>query len=480
MRYTPVWRSDSSSNAAGRSRQTSRPLQVVVSVAIIGTLLLGALYIVTDRTAHRVNAQKDGFVTVAPRVSLLSARRAPNTLSVITRTGRVTRAVVNFLPRVPADGCASVDWMGQRLGEIRASNFYVPASATKIVTAAVALEVLGPTFTFETQVHGAIDANGIAGDLYFVGGGDPVLIRAEYPATEKYATTSGTSLEALADAIVAAGVKQVTGSVVGIDSRYDDKRYIDVWPDDFHSVEAGPLGALMVDDGLVMGENLKPDDPAVSAATELRVLLEARGVGVGGLSRRDITVNNTPSIAKVTSAPLSAIVAEMLVNSDNNTSELLLKEIGYAKSGTGSTAAGLQAVMATLAEWKIDKDVVLFDGSGLASENRLSCNVFMSLLARFDTTMPELMAVAGKTGTIRDAFTNESLEGVLLGKTGTLNGVKSLVGYVPVDNTDPVIFSLLMNRTGIDNMSAYRPVWYALADALSRAKATPRTDQLVP
>ncbi|MEY3266451.1 MAG: putative D-alanyl-D-alanine carboxypeptidase, partial [Actinomycetota bacterium] len=303
---------------------------MVTAVAVIGTILLGTLYVITDRTAHRVNAQKDGFVTVSPRVSLLSARRAPNTLSVVTRTGRVSRAVANFLPKVPADGCASVDWMGQRIGEVRSSNFYVPASATKIVIAAVALEVLGPTFAFETHVHGSVDPNGIAGDLYFVGGGDPVLIRAEYPATEKYATTSGTSLEALADAIVA-GVKQLTGSVVGLDSRYDDKRYIDVWPDEFHSVEAGPLGALMVDDGLVMGENLKPDDPAISAATELRVLLEARGVGVGALSRRDVTVNDTPSIAKVTSSPLSAIVAEMLVNSDNNTSELLLKEIGYAK-----------------------------------------------------------------------------------------------------------------------------------------------------
>ncbi len=480
MRCTPVWRSDSQSTASGRSRRASRPLQVVSSVAIIGTILLATLYVVTDRTAHRVNAQKDGFVTVSPRVSLLSARRAPNTLSVITRTGRVSRAVASFLPRVPADGCATVDWMGQRLGEIRSANFYVPASATKIVTAAVALEVLGPTFTFETNVHGTIDANGVAGDLYFVGGGDPILIRADYPATEKYATTSGTSLEALADAIVAAGVKQVAGSVVGIDNRYDDKRYIDVWPDEFHSIEAGPLGALMVDDGMVMGDEMKPDDPAISAATELRVLLEARGVGVGAVSRRDTSVNDTPSIAKVTSAPLSAIVSEMLVNSDNNTAELLLKEIGFTKGGIGSTDAGLQVVKATLADWKIDKDVVLFDGSGLASENRLSCNVFMSLLARFDTTMPAMLATAGQTGTIRDAFNNESLEGVLRGKTGTLNGVKSLVGYVPIDNTDPVIFSLLMNRTGIDNKSSYRPIWYAFADALSRAKATPRTDQLVP
>ena len=366
------------------------------------------------------------------------------------------------------------------MGEVRSSNAYVPASTTKIVTAAVALDILGPTFTFETHVHGAIDAAGIVGDLYLVGGGDPILVRSEYPPTEKYPTFSGTSLESLADAVVAAGVKQVSGAIVGIDNRYDDKRYVDVWPDEFNSIEAGPLGALMVDDGAILGTGLKPDDPAISAATELRVLLEARGVGVGALSRRDLSVNDTPSIAKVVSAPLTAIISEMLVNSDNNTAELLLKEIGLAKGGAGTTDAGLQVVMSKLADWKIDKNVVLFDGSGLASENRISCNVFMSLLTKFDTTLPSLMATAGQTGTIRDAFTDQPLNGLLRGKTGTLNGVKALVGYVPIDNTDPVIFSLVMNRTGIDNKSSYRPIWYDLADSLSRARATPRADQLVP
>lgn len=370
--------------------------------------------------------------------------------------------------------------MGDRIGEVRPDSAYVPASATKMVVAAVALEVLGPTFTFETNVHGTVDANGVVADLYFVGGGDPVLIRSEYPSTEKYPTTSGTSLEALADAVVAAGVKQVSGSVIGVDTRYDDKRYVDAWPAEFHSVEAGPLGALMVDDGMVMGQDMKPDDPAVSAATELRVLLEARGIGVGGLSRRDNSVYDSLSIAKVTSAPLTAIVAEMLVNSDNNTAELLLKEIGYAKEGVGSTEAGLKVVMSTLSTWKIDKNVNLLDGSGLASQNRLSCDVFMALLTRFDTTFPTLMAIAGQTGTIRDAFSGQALDGILRGKTGTLNGVKSLVGYVPIENTDPVIFSLLLNRPGIDNKNNYRPLWYAMSDALSRAKATPRTDQLVP
>ena len=81
------------------------------------------------------------------------------------------------------------------------------------------------------------------------------------------------------------------------------------------------------------------------------------------------------------------------MNSDNNTAELLLKEIGFASQGTGSTDDGLVAVKELLAKWKIDKDVLLFDGSGLASEGRIPCDVFMTLLNKFSSTMPGLLAV---------------------------------------------------------------------------------------
>jgi len=90
------------------------------------------------------------------------------------------------------------------------------------------------------------------------------------------------------------------------------------------------------------------------------------------------------------------------------------------------------------------------------------------------------MAVAAESGTIRDVFDGTAVAGKLRGKTGTLNGVKALVGYVPIINSEPVVFSLLMNKAGIDNQSAYRPVWYALADVLSRASAIPSVEQLAP
>jgi len=478
MRFTQVSRANNGFGA--RSRQSANPLRTISIIAFIGLVMFGGLYVALSRTASRVSPRSDRVITTTPRVSVLSARRAPNTLSVITRTGKVSRAFANVASDLPTQSCLAVEWMGIRLGSVNPSQALIPASSTKLIIAAAALEILKPEFTYTTKVHGTLDATGSVADLFFVGGGDPLIVRNEYVASEKYPTTSGTSLEKLADSLVATGLKRVAGSVVGIDSRYDDKRFVDIWPQDFHYTEAGPLGALLVDDGVVLGLATKPDDPAVAAATELQNLLSARGVLFGALPRRDAMPTGISEVASIQSAPLTSVVQEMMVNSDNNTAELLLKEIGFASKGTGSTDAGLVAVKELLVKWKIDKDVQLFDGSGLASEGRIPCDVFMTLLNKFSSTMPGLMAVAGESGTLRDTFDGTAVAGNLAGKTGTLNGVKALVGYQPVTNSGPVSFALLMNRTGIDNQGAYRPIWYSLAEVLNRASASPSLEQLTP
>jgi len=478
MRYTQVL--PTSNRSVVRSRRAGNPLRTVTILAVVGLVGFSGLYVTLVHTASRVTHHSDATIAVTPAVSVLSARRAPNTLSVVTRTGKITRGFTAMASAIPSQSCATIEWLGMRLGSLNADKSYVPASSTKVVTASVALETLTPTFTFSTEVRGSLDATGTVPDLFFVGGGDPVLVRNEYVASEKYPTSSGTSLEKLADSLVAAGLHRVTGSVVGVDTRYDDKRFVDIWPQSFHFTESGPLGALFVDDGVVLGQSMKPDDPAIAAATELQNLLVARGVMMGALPRHDVLPANLPVISSIQSAPLTAIVQEMFVNSDNNTAEMLLKEVGYAAKGTGSTEAGLTVVREQLAKWKADKDVQLFDGSGLASAGRIPCDSFMVLLNKFSTTFPSLMAVAAESGTIRDAFDGTSVAGKLRGKTGTLNGVKALVGYLPIMNSDPVIFSLVMNKTGIDNRNAYRPVWYAFADVLCKASASPSVEQLAP
>jgi len=104
----------------------------------------------------------------------------------------------------------------------------------------------------------------------------------------------------------------------------------------------------------------------------------------------------------------------------------------------------------------------------------------MKVLNQQASELAPLLAVAGTSGTLISAFEDSPMAGRLLGKTGTLSGVKSLVGYLPIEGGQPVVFSLIMNTSGIDNKSAYRPIWNALGDSLNKAKATPRADQLAP
>lgn len=307
-----------------------------------------------------------------------------------------------------------------------------------------------------------------------------MLVRAEYVASERFKTINQTSMEALADRIVAAGVRSVTGRVVGVDTYFDQERWVPEWPESFHFTEAGPLGALMVNDGAVVGQPMKPDDPAVAAVTELAALLAARGVTVGAGAAHDVLPEGTTEITSVASAPVSAVVQEMLVDSDNNTAEILLKQIGLKSGGAGSTKAGLAAVSKKLKDWGIDAGTVVVDGSGLSALNKVSCASFAAVLDRFKTSFPDLLATAGETGTLETAFVDSPLKGIMKAKTGTLNGVKALAGYVPVDSDDPVRFVLLLNKNGIDNKSAYRPVWNSMGTALAKASAAPRSVDLAP
>lgn len=453
---------------------------MVAIAGVGGTALLVVASIVVTSLASRTVASPERMEVPSPATPVLSARRTPATLSLVTRTGRVSRALGAAASMVPAQSCVAVSWKGATILARDADAAMIPASSIKLITGAAALEVLGTDYTFETGVYGSIDSAGNATDLFLVGGGDPVLLRGEYVGSQKYPTTVGTRVEGLADALVGAGLRSVSGAIVGVDSRYDAERWIASWPASFRGVEAGPLGALMVNDGAVIGEKTKRDDPALASAVELGHLLVARGVTVPGPPLHGVLPPGTGKIVSVKSAPLSGLVRDMLTNSDNDTAELLLKEMGLAKKGSGTTQNGIAVVNEWLTANGLSKGVQMVDGSGLSSANRVPCSVYVSLLDKYKDVLPGSLAVAGETGTLADAFDGQSVKGRLLGKTGTLTGVKALAGYVPVDGDEPVMFALLMNANGINDQSRYRPVWYALGAAMGKASASPSTEQLAP
>ncbi len=414
---------------------------------------------------------------------MFSMRRLPAVLSREVNIAGFQQSILPFLGSINDRSCFAVSVDGVAVGIQNPDLPVIPASNEKLVVAAVALDVLGPDTRLTTTVAAAAEPVGgvVEGDLYLVGGGDPLLSSDWYPTSnlERYPVTSPTSLDSLANAVVAAGVTSVSGNIVGDGSRYDDEFFAPGWGIGVAGLEAGPYDALMANDSRVLGEELRAADPNVGAAREFRRLLSERGVAIAGDATSGVAVPGAVTLASIESAPVEDIVGEMLANSDNNTSELVVKEIGLVGDGVGTRAAGLRVMTAKLAEWGIATgDIVLTDGSGLSLDNRLTCSALLAVLGRFtpDSAFGRGLPVAGESGTLADVFTEHPIAGRLLGKTGTLNNppfnadppaVKALSGYVTVDGGSAIEYALVLNGPTISDQSEYRPVWNEMVDVLA-------------
>jgi D-alanyl-D-alanine carboxypeptidase/D-alanyl-D-alanine-endopeptidase (penicillin-binding protein 4) len=414
---------------------------------------------------------------------IINARRNPQTLSQDVRFRSLRSQLTALGKRLPTDSCLIVDIEGKRITSINADAPLLPASNMKLVVAMVALDVLTPDFVFSTSLVGKVNGDAIEGDAYLIGGGDPLLVTGNYPSTEPYPTFNFTRLENLFDALRSQGITQMRGAIVGDESRYDAERFSPSLGLGIKGTEVGPLGALMVNDGVITGNPIKPDNPALGAATELTNTLQNNGISVSGAPKVGSAPKDLSVIAKIDSMPLRDIVAEMLTNSDNNTAELLVKELGFATTGVGSREAGLEVMKAKLVEWGIPLDALVFvDGSGLDRGNRLTCSSLSALLARDGGFGPAGLglAIAGQTGTLRDVLGDSLGAGKLRGKTGTLTGAKSLSGFVPYATDQASSFSLIINGANASNQTTYRPIWNALSDALGGFSGSPSASELAP
>jgi D-alanyl-D-alanine carboxypeptidase/D-alanyl-D-alanine-endopeptidase (penicillin-binding protein 4) len=224
------------------------------------------------------------------------------------------------------------------------------------------------------------------------------------------------------------------------------------------------------------------EDPAVSAAATLTTLLREREVSVGGDAGRTVAPPAAPVVTAIQSRPLGELVGELLTTSDDNTAELLVKEIGAVAGGGGTRAAGLAVVQGKLGEWGVPLEgIYLVDGSGLDRGNRLTCSALQAVLRHVGGTGPvaDGLPIAGRTGTLADAFRGNPAEGRLHAKTGTLREAKALSGFVDaVDGQRHVSFSFIQN--GPDAEAAAVPVWDALGRVLTTYPTAPPIDQLDP
>jgi serine-type D-Ala-D-Ala carboxypeptidase/endopeptidase (penicillin-binding protein 4) len=348
---------------------------------------------------------------------------------------RLARALV--VPHVTAARSAAVALdlsTGELLFAQNGSRSLAPASNEKLPVTYAALARLGPTFRIETDVLGQGAQNGTtwSGALVLKGNGDPTLSRAD--------------LRALALQVRAAGVRRITGGVVGDESSYDSRRTVAGWKPSFYIGESAPISALVVDRARV--GRFTTRNPALSAAIAFRTALRSAGISVAGTARLGRAEDWLEPIASVSSPTLATIIRFMDRESDNFTAEMLLKELGLTELGRGTSAAGAAVVMQVLAEAGVPTaGVRIVDGSGLSRLDRLTTNALGALLqAAWDDPnigpyLVGALPVAGVNGTLRSRLRQAPARGRVLAKTGTTREASALSGYV----ADRYAFAIVQN-----------------------------------
>jgi serine-type D-Ala-D-Ala carboxypeptidase/endopeptidase (penicillin-binding protein 4) len=330
------------------------------------------------------------------------------------------------------------DVLYERDGDTR----MLPASNTKLLTSAAAMEILGPSYRFATDVRadGHLRGTVLRGDLYLRGTGDPTMLTDDY--------------DTLAAKVAASGIEVVTGDLVADDTWFDEVRLGTDWawgdepfyyaaqvsalsvapdtdydagtvivgvtpgaapgepirvqltpPTDYVPVEnraitAEPGGesAVQIERGhgsaeIVVSGQLPLDsspvrewasvwEPTGYAADVFRAALERHGVRVVGGSRLGVpTPQGATELATHQSMTLAELLVPFLKLSNNGHAEVLTKAIGRAVSGAGTWSAGLAAIRSYLEGQGMDVETVRHaDGSGLSRWNLVPANEFVTLL----------------------------------------------------------------------------------------------------
>jgi D-alanyl-D-alanine carboxypeptidase/D-alanyl-D-alanine-endopeptidase (penicillin-binding protein 4) len=256
-----------------------------------------------------------------------------------------------------------------------------------------------------------------------VGGGDPTLggrlATSGFPATARLASLART-------------LTGVTRVLVD-DSLYGGPRLGPGWKPSYVSTgNVAPVSALQVDEGRTAKTGPRVADPALEAGRQLAALLK-----VTAPVARTKAAPAAQQLAHVDSAPLPELVEAMLTRSDNDLAEALGRQIARAAKQPltfDGAAAGTRAALASL----VRGGTALRDSSGLSPLNRVQPLAIAQLLAATakDARFAPLLSglpVGGFDGTLAKRYRKaptSTAAGEVRAKTGTLNGVSALAGFV--------------------------------------------------
>lgn len=198
----------------------------------------------------------------------------------------------------------------------------------------------------------------------------------------------------------------------------------------------------------------KIDQPALYFGFTVKAMLKQRGVKVKGRIRAGQVPPGQKMLAVAVSDTLDIVLKKLNKHSSNFVAEQLIKTLGAERRGApGSTARGIDVVEEFLA-----KDVglsrgsfVMKNGSGLNDANRFSAaqtNRLLTYMMKNFPLMPEYLSalgIAGKDGTLKYRFEGSDAVGRLRAKTGTLENVSALSGYVQAVGGERFVFSVMVN-----------------------------------
>lgn len=335
-----------------------------------------------------------------------------------------------------------------------------PASTTKTLTAFAAVHTLEMSGTLDTEVYLAhadtsptIVLQGHGDMLLGEGQNDPSHINGR----AGLATLAQNTVQSLRQR----GIDQVALAVD--DSLFgDDNTSTALEQNNDGNAMYTPLSSMAVDGGrmrygLTADPDAFTDYPTLSrttasdAAQTFRSLLTQQGITVTDSSDTSGT-EASARIAKVSSAPLNEVMAFMLRHSDNTLAELFAR-LTALKLGLGNSMdADIQAVVQVLRANDIPTDGLhLTSCSGLAAGTRLRIPTLLavqrSLVGLDDGGAAEIegLSVPGLTGTARNRAANDDIKGLARVKTGSLGGVRALVGNVSREHGGVLLFAVIVN-----------------------------------
>ncbi len=408
---------------------TRRPTRALAAVAVVAALTAGTAQATAApapaAAAASVSAATPALATATPADSRIASR--------LTARATTTRFGTSFSGTVIDAASNQVIWSTRRTTEL------MPASNAKLFTAAAALDTYGPNARFTTFVRRGSRANHVV----LVGTGDPLLNSA------KIATLARTT-KAWIDA---RGYRYP--KVYVDDYFFPSPSLARGWLSSYVPADATPVRALVRDNRDLM-------DTSADAGRYLAAKLRALGIPGATYAGRQNVTSARATIAKVSSFSVAGMVRRMLLTSDNDVAEILLRRTSY-RLHNGTRWSGATASQTEAAKNQGLDIGVLYDGSGLSRSDRVSSlQVSQVLRSAVTGSNPRVVTMrsknvlptAGRTGTLRYRFTSTASDcavGKVWAKTGSLRDVSALSGYTVGADGRTKIFSFIVNGKDLNS-----------------------------